>query len=113
MAADPVSWKVVQKGWTVRDADGDEIGRVGEITGDENADIFDGLTISEGVLSKNKYVPSEQVAEIVEGEVLLRLSRAQVETLQDFQEPPPEEQVIPEASTWYQRLAWWLAGRDR
>jgi hypothetical protein len=24
-----------------------------------------------------------------------------------------EEQVLPEGSTWYQRLAWWLTGRDR
>jgi hypothetical protein len=110
---DPVSWKVVEKGWKVRDAAGDEIGTVGEITGDETADIFDGLTISQGILSRDKYVPSEQVGEIVEGEVRLTISHRQVEALQDFEEPAPEEQIIPESSTWYQRLAWWLAGRDR
>ena len=111
--ADPVSWKVVEKGWTVRDAEGDEIGRVGEITGDETADIFDGLTVSQGILSRDKYVPAEQVGEIVDGEVRLTVSRAQVESLEDFHEPAPEERVLPESSTWYQRLAWWLAGRDR
>jgi len=30
-----------------------------------------------------------------------------------FAEPADEEQILPESSTWYQRLAWWLAGRNR
>ena len=111
--ADPVAWIMIERGWVVRDADGDEIGQVHEVTGDENADIFDGLTIKHGVLSKDKYVPSEHVAEIREGEVVLDLSRDAVERLETFTEPAPEEQVIPEGSTWYQRLAWWLTGRNR
>src|SRR5260370_35676918 len=97
---------MIERGWTVRDAAGEEIGRVDEVTGDENADIFDGLSVSEGILEGKKYVPSENVAEIHEGDVLLGLSRAAVEALQPFREPAPEEQVIPETSTWYQRIAW-------
>jgi hypothetical protein len=86
---------------------------VDEVTGDENADIFDGITISQGILSKPKYVPSENVSQIVDGAVHLSLTRHAVEALQDYSEPV-EEQVMPEASTWYQRLAWrWLAGRKR
>jgi hypothetical protein len=79
---DPVAWTVVEKGWKVLDAGGEEVGRVSEVTGDENADIFDGLTIREGILSKDKYVPSENVAAIYEGEVQLSLTRAQIEALQ-------------------------------
>ena len=104
---------MIEPGWLVRDADGKELGRVHEVTGDENADIFDGLTIKHGVLSKDKYVPSEHVAEIREGEVVLDLSRDAVERLETFTEPAPEEQVLPESSTWFQRLAWWLTGRNR
>jgi len=104
---------MIERGWVIRDADGDEIGQVHEVTGDENADIFDGLTIKHGVLSKDKYVPSEHVAEIREGEVVLDLSRDAVERLETFTEPAPEEQVLPESSTWFQRLAWWLTGRNR
>ena len=111
--ADPVAWIMIERGWVVRDADGDEIGQVHEVTGDENADIFDGLTIKHGALSKDKYVPSEHVAEIREGEVVLDLSRDAVERLETFTEPAPEEQVLPESSTWFQRLAWWLTGRNR
>ena len=104
---------MIEPGWLVRDADGKELGRVHEVTGDENADIFDGLTIKHGALSKDKYVPSEHVAEIREGEVVLDLSRDAVERLETFTEPAPEEQIVPEGSTWYQRLAWWLTGRNR
>jgi len=104
---------MIERGWVIRDADGDEIGQVHEVTGDENADIFDGLTIKHGALSKDKYVPSEHVAEIREGEVVLDLSRDAVERLETFTEPAPEEQVLPESSTWFQRLAWWLTGRNR
>jgi uncharacterized protein YrrD len=111
--ADPVAWIMIAPGWIVQDADGKEIGRVHEVTGDENADIFDGLTIKQGVLSKDKYVPSEHVAAIREGEVVLDIRHDAVERLETFTEPAPEEQVIPEGSTWYQRLAWWLTGRNR
>jgi len=111
--ADPVAWIMIERGWVVRDAHGDEIGQIHEVTGDENADIFDGLTIKHGILSKDKYVPSEHVSEIREGEVVLDLSRDAVERLETFTEPAPEEQVLPESSTWFQRLAWWLTGRNR
>jgi hypothetical protein len=111
--ADPVSWKVVERGWTVLDSAGEEVGKVGEVGGDPDADIFDGLTISQGILSKDRYVRAEAVAEIVEGSVKLSLTRAEVESLPDFEEPAPEERILPESSSWYQRLAWWLTGRNR
>jgi hypothetical protein len=114
MAADPVSWKLIEPGWRVLDAAGEDIGRVHEVTGDEEADIFDGLAIREGVLGGERYVPSENVGEIVAGEVRLKLTRAQADALSSFTEPAPEEEVIPESSTWYQRLAWrLLTGRRR
>ena len=112
--ADPVAWTMIESGWKVLDAEGEEVGTVDEITGDENVDIFDGLAIKQGILSKDHYVPSENVAQIFEGEVHLTLTRAQVEALAVFTEPAPEEQIIPEKSTWYQRIAWkWLTGRKR
>jgi len=111
---DPVAWTLIEPGWHVLDAEGEEIGHVHEVTGDENADIFDGLAVKRGVLGKDKYVPSENVGEINEGVVHLTLTRAQVEALESFAEPAAEEQVIPESSTWSQRFAWkWLTGRKR
>lgn len=111
---DPVAWNVIEPGWAVCDASGEEIGHVHQLTGDHNADIFDGLVIGHGLLHKDKYVPSEHVGEIVEGAVTLSLTRQQIDALDDFTESPPEEQIIPEKSMWYQRFAWkWLTGRKR
>lgn len=109
--ADPVAWQLIEPGWKVLDAAGEEIGSVHEVTGDENADIFDGIAISEGTFrTTKKYVPSEQVAEIVEGEVRLSVT---ADRLQDFAEPAAEERILPEGSSWTQRLSSWLTGRNR
>jgi len=109
---DPVSWKVVEKGWAVYDRDGQEVGKVEEIAGDEDADIFDGFGIKTHALSSVKYVPAEIVGSIAEGEVRLTIAGNEVAPLDDMREEV-EEQIIPEGSTWYQRLAWWLTGRNR
>jgi hypothetical protein len=110
---DPVAWTMIEPGWKVLDAADEEIGTVREVTGDGNADIFDGLAIHRGLLTEEQYVPSENVAAIYMGEVHLALTRAEVEALEQFTEPAAEEQIVPEKSTWYQRLAWWTTGRSR
>jgi uncharacterized protein YrrD len=69
--ADPVAWTIVEKGWKVLDAAGEEIGRVSEVLGDPEADIFDGFNVTKGLLSSTEYVPSERVGQILEGEVHL------------------------------------------
>jgi hypothetical protein len=93
--ADPVSWLVVEPGWKVVAADGEEIGQVEEFVGDANEDIFNGLAISTGLLGKPKYVPAERVAEIVEGEVRLDLPADAVEHLDDYEPQPPSEELRP------------------
>jgi hypothetical protein len=70
LTADPVSWLMIEPGWRVLDARGREVGKVESVTGDQKADIFDGLEVHTGVL-KTRYVPAEQVASIVQGEVRL------------------------------------------
>jgi hypothetical protein len=82
---DPASWLVIEKGWRVVAADGTEVGTVAETLGDESHDIFDGLSVSTGLLSKPLYVPSEHVGEIVEGRVTLSLDAESVRRL------PPHE----------------------
>jgi hypothetical protein len=109
---DPVSWKVVEKGWAVYDRDGQEVAKVEEIAGDEEADIFDGFAIKPHALGSVKYVPAESVGSIAEGEVRLTIAESDLASLEDMKEEV-EEQIIPEGSTWYQRLAWWTKGRDR
>ena len=93
--ADPVSWLVVERGWKVFDVDGNEVGSVEETVGDSTHDIFNGLTIAKGLLARGQYVPAEQVAEIVEGAVRLKLRGDEVERLPTYSEPPPQERLEP------------------
>lgn len=71
MSGDPASWKVVERGWSVRGPDGKELGKVEEMLGDIDADIFHGLTVATGLLGRMTEVPAERVTEIREGEVVL------------------------------------------
>jgi hypothetical protein len=86
-AGDPVSWLVIEPGWKVIDADGNDVGRVEEVVGDTNADIFNGLMISTGLFSGHRYVPAERVADITEGQVHLTLRRDEVKRLTDEAAP--------------------------
>jgi len=69
--SDPVSWLLVEPGWEVVDADGGSVGKVQEVLGDKNRDIFDGLQVTSGVLAESQYVPAEEVGGITEGRVQL------------------------------------------
>jgi hypothetical protein len=108
---DPVSWLQIQQGWSVVSADGGRLGEVYEITGDENEDIFDGLAIKSGRRGAARYVPAEQVAEIVPGEVRLKLTSSEAIALQPFSEPPVQEKILPEKAPVGSRVSSWLRGK--
>ncbi len=86
MSADRIAWVMIEHGWSVFDRDGGELGKVAEVVGDSDSDIFNGLMVSHGLLSRDTYVPSERVASIFEGRVELDLDAAGVGALED--EPP-------------------------
>lgn len=98
--ADPVSWRVIERGWSVVDAGGNEVGKVDQITGDIENDIFDGLTLGDGgsVLTRPRYVPSERVREIREGTVFLDLGPDEAASLPPYTEPveKPLADLAPE-----------------
>jgi hypothetical protein len=107
---DPVAWKAVEKGWHVFDREGEQVGTVFEIAGDTEHDIFDGFGIKTTRFGRVKYVPAEIVASIAVGEVRLTTSHDEVDGLENLHEEV-EEQILPQKSRWYQRLAWYLYGR--
>jgi len=82
--SDPVAWLLVERGWEVVSSDGQKVGNVDEVLGDENADIFDGLAVASGLLKKPKYVPAERVGEIVDGRVTLELTQAEFDGLTEY-----------------------------
>ncbi len=95
---DPVAWLLIEKGWRVTAADGTEVGRVAELVGDTGADIFNGLSVSPGLLRANRYVPAERVARITEGLVELDLGAGEFERLDEHGEVPPSAEIRPDTT---------------
>lgn len=94
--SDPVSWFLIERGWKVVDASGEEVGSVDEIVGDSSDDIFNGLSVSTSLLGRPRYVPSEQVGAITEGQIRLTLTKEQVERLGEYEEPPTTAEILPD-----------------
>jgi hypothetical protein len=94
--SDPVSWFLIEPGWKVFDAGGDEVGSVDEVVGDSSDDIFNGLSVSTSLLGRPRYVPSEQVGSITEGRIQLTISKEQVDRLGEYEEPPTSAEILPD-----------------
>ena len=108
--ADPVSWLLIEPGWTVVDAAGDEIGRVEEVVGDSTADIFDGLAVASGMFDRQRYVAAEQLAEITAGQVRLALDRTAAAALPPYKEPAESAEIEPEGASHVTRAEAKLEG---
>jgi hypothetical protein len=93
---DPVSWLLIRRGWKVFSSDGAEIGSVDEVVGDDERDIFDGLAVATSALGKPRYVPSEQVGEITEGLVRLKLTQVDAAGLGEYLEPATSAVIEPD-----------------
>ena len=65
MSGDQVSWLMIERGWTVVNAHGEKVGKVDEVLGDEQIDIFHGLLVG------GEEILAERVGEIREGEITL------------------------------------------
>jgi hypothetical protein len=91
--SDPVSWFLIEKGWLVSGSDGADLGKVDEVVGDSDKDIFNGLSIAHGLLRSKRYVPSERVRVIYDGRVELDLDEAAFERLGEHENPPPSEVI--------------------
>ena len=91
--ADPVSWLMIEPGWKVRSAGGNDLGKVAQVVGDTGNDIFNGLAISTGLFHKERYVPAERIVEIVEGEV--RVDIESDDALEEFEHPPASKEILP------------------
>jgi hypothetical protein len=101
---DPVSWFIIEPGWKVIDAEGQEIGSVDEVVGDSSDDIFNGLSISTSLLGRPRYVPSEQVGTITQGHVQLKLTKDQIGRLGEFEEPPTTAEILPDGAGAVRRV---------
>ena len=97
-----VSWRVIQHGWSVRSSDGEDIGVVFLVVGDENEDIFDGLAITHhkgfavhSHADRPHYVEAARVASIDDsGEVTLAITAEEAKSL-PVHDPPVSAEILP------------------
>ncbi len=71
MSGDPVSWLLIEPGWTVYDAAGDKVGKVKEVLADTQADIFHGVLVDRGLLGSEEEIVADRIAEIHDGDLHL------------------------------------------
>jgi hypothetical protein len=93
---DPVSWLAVRPGWKVLAADGSEIGEVDEVVGDENSDIFDGISISVTALGQPRFVEAGHIGRIELGDVHLSLDHEAAAQLPQYRQPATSLAIEPD-----------------
>ena len=80
--SDPTSWFAIERGWRVVGREDEEIGKVEQVTGDQQNDIFNGLVVSTR-RGASRYVAAEHVAEIRTDGVRLDLDEDDLEALDE------------------------------
>ena len=83
-----VSWKVVEAGAPVISSDGEKAATVSRVVGDPEADVFTGVAVKVGILSGERLVPSERVQGIWPDRVQVSVTKAELETLPEYEEAP-------------------------
>ncbi len=83
-----VSWKVIDSGAEVVSSDGEKAAKVSRVVGDADADVFSGLAVTVGILSGERFVPSEHVEGIWPARIQVGLSKADIESLPAYEEAP-------------------------
>jgi sporulation protein YlmC with PRC-barrel domain len=84
---DRVAWTGLETGALVIAADGSEVGKIKEVVGDEEADIFDGLVVNHSRRGSSHYIASERVKSIWPERVETDLSPEEAGSLPVYDEP--------------------------
>ncbi len=75
------SYLLITRGMTVRGTDGD-LGTVSEVVADSGVDVFRGIVLAHGLLSrKHGFVPADKVLRVEQNTVTVGLSKSEAETL--------------------------------
>jgi hypothetical protein len=85
----PSSYLTLTKGAVVYSCDGEEVGRVEHVLAAPDEDIFDGIVLDTSVLpGGQRFCDADQIEEIFERGVLLKLARGSAEGLPEPSENP-------------------------
>lgn len=83
----PISWRTIVYGTPVAGSDGGRVGTVREVLGSDSEDIFHGLRVRLDGSSRDVMVTADNVATMTTTGITLRVDRAVVARLPDFDEP--------------------------
>ena len=93
---EPSSYLMLKEGTPVLSSDGESLGKVEHVLADPENDIFDGLVIDRSVLpGGHRFVDADQIGEIFERGVLLKLDREAAETLPEPGKNPAAMEASP------------------
>jgi hypothetical protein len=109
--APQVAWIAIDQGAVVVAADGSEIGKVKEVAGDEEHDIFDGLVVSHSRFGAERYIASERVKAIWPDRVQTDLSAQEAGSLPAYRESRTTEWHADQGRSTLRRLWHRLLGR--
>lgn len=84
--APQVAWIAIDEDAVVVASDGSEIGKVKEVAGDEEHDIFDGLVVKRSRFGSDGYVAAERVKGIWPDKVETDLSPQEAQSLPAYRE---------------------------
>jgi hypothetical protein len=104
MTGDPVAWTMIERGWKVYASGGEHVGQVEEIAGDENVDIFDGLSVETHLTDPDIYVPAESVGTITTDRVDLTITQDAFTGLSEYVEPASQIEIESEKAPFGTRI---------
>jgi sporulation protein YlmC with PRC-barrel domain len=119
---EPSSYLSLGKGAEVYTCDGEKVGKVEHVLAVPEDDIFDGIVLDKSILpGGHRFVDAQQVEEIFDRGVLLKIDRATADALPEPTANPgalevgPDELSDPEQSALRQKLgrAWDLISGKR
>ena len=84
MMGRPLAWTALAKGTSILTSDGEEIGKVKDVVGDESKDIFSGLTYSAGLTGPDRFIPATLVEDISDEVVRIGISADETEKLEPY-----------------------------
>jgi uncharacterized protein YrrD len=94
---DPSSYLALDKGADVYSSDGEKVGKVEHVLAAPDEDIFDGIVLDKSILpGGHRFVDAEQVQEVFERGVVLKIDRQAAESLPEPSANPATMEVGPD-----------------
>ena len=82
----PISWRSIVYETPVFTGDGERVGKVREVLGDDAEDIFHGLRVALDAGHRDVMVPADAVTSLAPDSVRLDLTRSAIEALAPYEE---------------------------